>query len=82
MLCFSGHDINILSMMSLLDLPLGETPYLSNVRFELFEQDSSNFFIKISCMDEHAKIHPEEYCPFDAFETLVGDKLKKKCELV
>jgi lysosomal acid phosphatase len=79
---FSGHDTNLLCMMSLLGLSLEEVPYLSNIRFELFKQDAAKFFVKISYLNKTAKIYSEEYCLFYKFKSFVDYRLKKKCEAV
>ncbi|NRA73661.1 MAG: histidine-type phosphatase [Rickettsiales bacterium] len=72
---FLGHDINLFAAMSLLDFPLGDVPYLANLRFELFQKDEKEFFVKVFCIDEYARICSEEYCPFDQFITMISSKL-------
>ena len=72
---FSGHDINLFAAMSLLDFPLGDVPYLANLRFELFQKDEKEFFVKVFCIDEYARICSEEYCPFDQFIAMISSKL-------
>jgi len=78
---FSAHDINILCILSLLDLPLDTSPYLSNIRFELFEQGSAKFFVRILYRNSPLKVVSEEFCPFEQWKALIGAKLKKKCGL-
>lgn len=50
---YSAHDTTLLAAMSALEAPLEEPPhYASNLKFELFEDSTKNYFVKIRFNDK------------------------------
>lgn len=55
---YAGHDVNLWTITALLQKPIkGETPYLSNLRFELFKSKQSEAFVKVSLNGKALRIH-------------------------
>ncbi len=79
---YSGHDITILPVMSLLGLPLEESPgYAANVILELYE-DGSNYNVKVLYNGEYVKLpvmDGKDYCSIKDLEdhiSMLNEKYK------
>jgi len=66
---YAGHDVNIWTIAALLQKPIrNETPYLSNLRFELFRTKQMDAFVKVSLNGKAVKIHKNKSrCPAPMF---------------
>ncbi len=66
----SGHDIDILSLMSALGVPLAtEPPYASDISILLFETEQHQYFVQIEFNDQILSLpacHAQR-CPLDKF---------------
>lgn len=78
---YSGHDITILPVMSLLGSPLEESPgYAANVILELYKDGASQFYIKVLYNGDYVRLpimNSKEYCSLSDLEAYIS-KLNEK----
>lgn len=78
---YSGHDITILPVMSLLGSPLEESPgYAANVIIELYKDGASQFYIKALYNGDYVRLpimNGKEYCSLSDLEAHIS-KLNEK----
>lgn len=72
---YSGHDITILPIMSLLGKPLETAPgYASHILIELYKNDSGSFTVKVVYNYDYQKLpvmNGSDSCSFEDFKKLV-----------
>lgn len=68
---YSGHDITLLPIMSLLGAPLEKSPgYAANIEYELYKTDNSSYIIKIRYDGKYVKLpimDGKNYCTLETF---------------
>jgi len=74
---YSGHDITILPIMSLLGVPLKNSPgYAANIEYELYKTDASAYIIKIRYNGNYVKLpimDGKNQCTLEAFMKYVKE---------
>ncbi|NRA73649.1 MAG: histidine-type phosphatase [Rickettsiales bacterium] len=81
---FAGHDNNIITLTSLLGYDLkNKPPYLSNLKFEVFQNEhNKNLFIKTSLDGRIIKVCKSiNICPLKEFITTLQNNIKNKCNI-
>lgn len=82
---YSGHDITILPVMSLLGSPLKESPgYAANVIIELYKENASQFYVKVLYNGDYVKLpimNGKDSCSLSDIEAHIS-KLNEKCKNV
>ncbi|HBM17585.1 MAG TPA: acid phosphatase [Lentisphaeria bacterium] len=78
---YSGHDITILPIMTLLGSPLNTAPgYASHISIELWKDDSSKHYIKVDYNNKYVKLpvmNSSDTCSYEDFKKLV-DSVNEK----
>jgi hypothetical protein len=78
---YSLHDINILSLLKILDYKPANLPvYLANLRLELFKEPLSDMFlVKVSYNNKVIKVCDSTYCKIRDFQNLLSNSYNLKC---
>ncbi len=81
MVYYSGHDLTILGIMSLLGSPLNEQPkFVANIEIELYKDTDSNYSVKVRYNQKYIKLSfagNQEECSLDDFVKYVNNLNQK-----
>ncbi len=82
---YSGHDITILPVMSLLGSPLEESPgYAANIIIELYKDSEAQFYVKVLYNGDYVQLpvmNGKDSCPLSDLEGHIS-KLNEKYKSV
>jgi hypothetical protein len=77
---YFAHDSNILSVLNLLNkLPKSIPPYNSDLRFELYGSNDSDYYVKVLLNDRVIPVCGRNLCELKQFSNLVDENIKRKC---
>ena len=77
---YFAHDTHILSTLSLLNkLPKSIPPYNSDLRFELYGSNDSDYYVKVLLNDRVIPVCGRNLCELKQFSNLVDENIKEKC---